>query len=330
MNPRRIRGLQFVAVMFAAALAAIPAFARTEGRFERTLQVNGPVDLQVSTGSGSIHVRAGSDGSVRVVCNIRANNSWRGSDSDAEQKIQYLEAHPPIEQDGNTIRIGHVDDEELTRHLSLSYEIETPAATQLRSTSGSGSLDAEGIAGPVEATTGSGSIGMKKIGGEVNGRTGSGGITLEDVHGAVHAQAGSGGITGRNVAGNFTASTGSGSIELEQSGPGDVDIETGSGGAELRGVKGSVRVSAGSGSISVDGAPAGPWRLRTGSGSVEVRLPQDAAFELSARTGSGGIESSLPITVQGRISPREIHGTVHGGGPLMELSTSSGNIRIEQ
>jgi hypothetical protein len=31
----------------------------------------------------------------------------------------------------------------------------------------------------------------------------------------------------------------------------------------------------------------------------------------------------------GTISPREIHGKVRGGGVLVELSTSSGNINIE-
>jgi DUF4097 and DUF4098 domain-containing protein YvlB len=69
--------------------------------------------------------------------------------------------------------------------------------------------------------------------------------------------------------------------------------------------------------------------MRTASGSVTVRLPEQAAFDLEARTSSGHIESSHPITVQGTIGPREVRGKARGGGPLLELSTSSGNIHIE-
>ena len=38
-------------------LPSVPAFAAAEGNFQRTLSVNGHVDLDVSSGSGSITVR---------------------------------------------------------------------------------------------------------------------------------------------------------------------------------------------------------------------------------------------------------------------------------
>jgi len=47
-----------------------------------------------------------------------------------------------------------------------------------------------------------------------------------------------------------------------------------------------------------------------------------------ARTSSGNIETSHEISVQGKISPRELQGKVGAGGPLVELSTSSGGIQI--
>ena len=99
---------------------------------------------------------------------------------------------------------------------------------------------------------------------------------------------------------------------------------------QVKGVKGGVRVNTGSGEIEASGDPTGEWKLRTGSGNVTVDFPKQAAFELVAHTSSGSIstDSDHGITLQGTINPRELHGKVNGGGSLVDLSTSSGNIRI--
>src|ERR1700737_3715839 len=55
-------------------LSAVPAFSAVRGEFERTLQVNGHVDLQVETGSGSIEVHRGGSNQVHVVGHISAND----------------------------------------------------------------------------------------------------------------------------------------------------------------------------------------------------------------------------------------------------------------
>lgn len=56
------------------ALAAIPALAETEMTFERTLTVSGHVELDVATGSGSIHLTQGPAGSVHVFGRVRISN----------------------------------------------------------------------------------------------------------------------------------------------------------------------------------------------------------------------------------------------------------------
>jgi hypothetical protein len=38
---------------------------------------------------------------------------------------------------------------------------------------------------------------------------------------------------------------------------------------------------------------------------------------------------SQPITVSGSMDKREIRGQIRGGGPLVDVSTGSGGIRIE-
>jgi Putative adhesin len=326
MREARLRWLTPLAALFLIGTAAPrPAYADgTDGHFERTLKVAGAVDLDVQTGSGNITVRPGDSANVEIRGTIRAHG-WH---NDAESRVRQIESNPPIEQNGNTIHIGRID-HGLTHNISISYEITVPRQTRVHSETGSGDQTVDSIAGPLDASTGSGSLRLSKIGAEVHAHTGSGDIELDGVQGSIHAGTGSGSIHATNISGGAVASTGSGNVKVEQSAAGDVDIETGSGDVEVAGVKGGARVSTGSGTITAEGEPAGPWHLHTSSGSVRVRFPAQAAFELDARTSSGHIETSHPITMTGTINPREIHGKVGAGGPLVELSTSSGSIRIE-
>ncbi|HKV28782.1 MAG TPA: DUF4097 family beta strand repeat-containing protein [Candidatus Acidoferrales bacterium] len=326
--------LHFALAAFALALltAAAPAPARAaavDGHFDKTLTVSGPVNLEVTTGSGNITVRTGDSGKVEIHARIHANDSWLSAGRDAESRVQYIEQHPPVEQSGNTITIGHEEDHDLMRNISISYEITTPAETRLHSATGSGNQTVEGLNGSVESTTGSGDLKLSNIGGDTTSRAGSGDVTISNVKGAVHAASGSGSIQAEGVTGAMNASTGSGDIILTQTGAGDVEASSGSGSVKINGVKGAVRVGTGSGNIRAQGTPTGNWRLHTGSGDLTVELPEKTSFELYAHTSSGSIHSKFPITVQGTISPRDLHGQVGSGGPTVELRTSSGTIHIE-
>ncbi len=315
-----------LALVMMAAWAAVPVRASEEGHFDRTLAVSGPVDLDVQTGSGNITIRTGDSNKVEVHAKIHASN-WH-SGNDIEARIKAIEDNPPIEQSGNTIRIGHDLDRERERNISISYELTVPTQTKLHSQSGSGDESIEGISGPADANSGSGGLRLSNIGGEAHARTGSGDIDLNSIHGPARANSGSGTIHAIGIAGSFNGQTGSGDVRLEQTAAGDVEVGTGSGSVEIKGVKGGVHVTTGSGSVSAEGDPTGEWKLRTGSGDVTVSLPKQASFDLAAHSSSGSIHSQHDLTVQGNINPRELHAKVNGGGVLVDLSTGSGTINI--
>lgn len=326
-TPNLYRPSAILAVLLTSAAGVFGLGA--EGSFDRTLAVTGPVELEVATGSGHISVRAGESASVHISGTIKASRSWHSDEAEAERKVRYLESHPPIEQHGNFIRIGHLEDRELARNISISYDVLVPMETRLRSETGSGSQSVAGIHGPVKADTGSGSVKIENIGDDVRAETGSGDLQLDSVKGITHASTGSGSIRASGVGSSFVASTGSGSVRLEQTGPGDGKVETGSGSVELQNVRGALRVRTGSGNITAQGDPTGGWSLHTGSGRILVHLPSGAAFDLHAHTSSGHVSTDHPITVQGTIARGELRGKVRGGGPLLELETGSGNIQIE-
>ena len=203
--------------------------------------------LDLSTGSGDVEVRTGNSSQVQVTGHIRASE-WFGGN--VEEKIKRLEANPPIQQSGNDIRIGHIDDPELRHNISISYEVVVPAETDLRVQSGSGDQTVEGIRGPLDVSAGSGGLKISAIGDRVHAETGSGDIDIDRVKGNVHAKTGSGSIDASDIAGAFEADTGSGHITLQQTAPGSVRVDTGSGGMELHGVQGSLEAKAGSGDHS--------------------------------------------------------------------------------
>jgi Putative adhesin len=300
-------------LVFATALvvlftSTIVLASTPQGSFEKTLTVSGPVDLDVLTHSGDVTVRAGSSGSVLIRGKIYVGNHWLAGNREAD--VHEIEQRPPIRQDGNNIHIDYVD----MKNISVNYEISVPADTVVRTHSGSGDLIVEGTHGNVDAQTGSGDVKLANLTGEIRLQTGSGNIRARQISGAVKG------------------GTGSGDIEVEEASAGDIDLHTGSGNITARGVQGSFHGETGSGDVTAEGTQSGTWDIRTGSGNVHVRLPASAAFDADISTSSGSIDVGSPIemTVQGRVDDthRQIHGKVHGGGPLLKVRTGSGDIHI--
>jgi hypothetical protein len=302
------------AATLVAMTMCLPAAFAAEKSFDRTLSVNGPVTLRVSTGSGYIRVSPGSDNQVHIVGHVKSSsNSWLGWGGSSDDAVAKVAANPPIDQAGNIIRVGDDHGNDWARHVSIDYEITTPAHTMLVAESGSGDLQISNIDGTVKAHTGSGSIRADKLGA---------GSKLET---------GSGTIEANNLMGSTTLQTGSGEIRAQLGSAGDVVAGTGSGDIKLENVQGAVKAETGSGSLEISGQPTAPWKLETGSGEISLRLGNNAHFTLDAETGSGSVKSDPPLTMttHGSIDKHHVSGTVNGGGPTIKAQTGSGDIHIQ-
>ena len=331
--PSRIASLLACSAILAAFPAGVAQAAET-GTFERSFDVDGPIILDVTTGSGQIVVRTGNAGRAEITGRITVRpRGFLGLSMRSDEKVQEIiarfESEPPVEFAGGRLLVGHASDWKRISNVSIDYEITVPGTTEVKSSTGSGSQTISGVAGPVEADAGSGSITLRDIGGAVSADAGSGSITLEDIGGPAKADTGSGSIRAERIAGSFEADAGSGSIFLSQSAPGDVVVSSGSGGIELQNVAGALHADTGSGRIVVSGRQEGPWDLDASSGSIRIDLPDDAAFDLDAESSSGSINVDHPVTVRGEVSKKHLRGTVRGGGELLRVETSSGSIRIE-
>ncbi|HEY2858513.1 MAG TPA: DUF4097 family beta strand repeat-containing protein [Terracidiphilus sp.] len=273
-----------LALAFAATLtlAALPALA-SEATFDRTLSVNGRVELNVGTGSGNIHITHGSGTEIKIHGRVKSN--WGSS----EDRVREIAANPPIEQTGNIVRIG--GHHENLNHVSIDYEIEAPADAFLEASSGSGDVTDDGVgqsaklnsgSGNIHATglkggfnvgTGSGNIYAEQTGeGDVKAETGSGNIELKELHGALHAQTGSGDIkVSGSPSSDWKLGTGSGSIEMWPGNTGfTLDASTGSGSVRTEhemAVQGSFDRHHITGRVNGGGPTV---RAETGSGDIHV------------------------------------------------------------
>jgi hypothetical protein len=327
----RIRWNAAAVVALAAGILATQAAhaQRAEGAFQRTVTISGPADVDVVSGAGSIEVRQGAAGRVEVSGRIRANDGWgwQRTQLSAEERVRRLEANPPVEQRGHTVRIGYIAETALRDGVSVSYVVTVPPGATLRTNTGSGSQEVD-VDGSVEAHSGSGSLRIRRAGG-LRVSTGSGGITAGTIVAELHATTGSGSIHVASAGGPITAKTGSGGIEITQTGRGDVNVSSNSGTVRVRGVRGGVDASTSSGGLQIEGEMAANWRLSASSGHVTVDLPRGQRFDLDATTNSGHIDVDFPITVTGRVDRRSIRGPIAGGGPLLHVRTSSGGISIQ-
>ena len=326
-----MKSVRFLALVISVVALALPLNAATTGHFERTLQVNGAVELEVSSGSGNINVHQGGAGSVAVTAKLHSNNSvsWLFGSGNVEERIRKIEQNPPIVQQGNTIRIGRFEDRDLTKNISIDYDITVPPQTKLTSNTGSGDQTISGLQLPMTAKTGSGNITVERVLADTRVSSGSGDLKINSVKGVLYAGTGSGNIHAMDVAGDAFVNTGSGDIEVRQSAGGSVKAQTGSGNIRLHGVKGGLRADAGSGDIQVEGEPTSDWRLGAGSGNITLKVPTQASFNIDARTSSGSLKVNRQFTMQGPVARNHIQGKVGNGGVLLDMHTGSGDIEVQ-
>jgi len=298
------------------------------GTFDRNFTVSGPVQLNLDNGSGSVSIRSGASDKVVIHARVSASNDWFGGNS--EEQARKVMQNPPVEQDGNTVRIYRPEPRDMFNHVSIAYEITVPQESAINSATGSGSQRIENVKGLLTVKSGSGSLTMSDIGSQIEATTGSGSITLDSISGPAKVQTGSGSVKADGIGGAFRARTGSGGIDVRQSASGDVDAQTGSGHITIENVTGGVTAHAGSGSIRIEGRPTSEWDVHSGSGSIDVRVGGDTGLDLYARTSSGSVSVDSPITMEGgTINRHEVRGKIRGGGTRLEATTGSGSIHIQ-
>jgi Putative adhesin len=216
--------------------------------------------------------------------------------------------------DGETARVSHTSAPcFLLCDRSLSYVVTMPADAQVSVQSSSGDVTAEGLSGGVDLRTLSGDISLTDVSGPLAVTTTSGDIEV-----------GAGDVASANI------TTTSGSVEIEGEASALV-VQTVSGDIEITNTRSAtVSLATTSGDIEYGGSLSaeGDHTVSTISGDVDLRLPEDAALAVEASSVSGSLTTDFPVS--GTMADRTMSGTIGAGGARLVITTTSGDIAIEQ
>ena len=139
-------------------------------------------------------------------------------------------------------------------------------------------------------------------------------FSVNVAHGvSLKAETTNGDIRARNLNSVVEAATTNGSVEISTS-------EWASG----RSTNGHMEIAMGKAGWT------GELTVATTNGGLNVTLPASAAFELRASTTNGNIHTDFPVTVEGTFGPKNVRGTVGGGGRELRLATTNGGIEIRK
>ena len=323
MVPHFNHRLSLLVLSAVLVLAGCESGPSVSGAFDRSFNVTGPIRLELNNASGDVNITGSADGKVHVRGEVRA--SGFGIDS-TRKRLDDTLANPPIEQKGDTIRIGK--DMSRMRNISITYTIQVPRATEVDANVASGAQTIRNVTGPVTVRAASGSIRLENIQHDAEVTTASGTITASDVGSDLHVSTASGNVELTGIKGNVRASTVSGVIRITKPGA-RVEVGNTSGEIEIQGASNDVKAHAISGLVSVQGNPGADsyWDLKSVSGGVQLRVPAAANLHLTAEASSGDIRSDIPIVVeeQGKHTLRAHMGS---GGGRVDVHTVSGEIRV--
>jgi hypothetical protein len=259
--------------------------------------------LRVDNFNGSVEISGWDKNTVDIDGTKYANTEYRLK----EMKIDVVPSAssiairtiPPIDRHGNA---------------GARYTIHVPRKTQLDGiVSSNGAIRVDTIEGSSRLRTSNGSVHALSLVGPLDVQTSNGSIDVSEVTGDTTLHSSNGAIRADIRKGRFGASTSNGSIN-----------------AHLREADTSpVRLSSSNGHIELTMDAAREVHASTTNSSITVRMPSSAGAVLDAHTSNSSITCDFDVSVHGgNLSKHHLEGTIGNGGPMLDLGTSNGSIKL--
>jgi DUF4097 and DUF4098 domain-containing protein YvlB len=269
------------------------------------LEAGGAVSIE--TFNGSIELRGWEQNSVEV-------NGTKSASSKGALDALKIE----VDATPGSLRIRAVRPPDFYRNMGVRFSIRVPhkALLDLISTS-NGRIQVEDVEGRARLHTSNGGVRVTRVKGEVEARTSNGTIEAQDVDGNVNLHTSNGAIRAETMHGSFEGTTSNGSITARLNDPAatwPVRAETSNGHIDL----------------TLDAKQLPEVRASTRNSSILLRLPAAASARVRAATSHSSITSDFDglRSDSDRRRNSELHGTIGSGGPLIELDSSNGSIKI--
>ncbi len=275
----------------------------------KKFKLSGAGNLIVKTSGGAITVVGQQGNDVKVEMYVKKGKGGFFSIGSSIEKA--LEDYTiTIEQDGNTIRAiaeAHNDGGWFTEKPSISFKVYIPHHVSSDLKTSGGSIQVSDLDGEQKIRTSGGSIKCSAIRGNTEAKTSGGSIRIESYEGKLDATTSGGSIQVKKGSGKLRVHTSGGSISLDE-------------------VAGAIDASTSGGSIKANIVELEEYLiLSTSGGSIHANIPSRKGLDLDLK-GSSVITQLQNF--EGRKEKDHIIGTMHGGGTVVKMKTSGGNVNL--
>jgi DUF4097 and DUF4098 domain-containing protein YvlB len=259
--------------------------------------------LSLETFNGSVEITAWDQQTVDI-----SGTTHGRTQADADNlKIQI--DHTPAAVD---IRVARQYDNR--QREGAKFIIKVPRSTLVdRVTASNGGIRVEDAVGPSRLRTSNGGVHIVSFKGNLDIHTSNAPVELTDVEGDVIANSSNGHIHATRLEGTLDGTTSNAGVKAEV----------------LRSDR-PVRVDTSNGSVDLV-LPNGvgrELRVNTSNAGITVRLPDKQNAHVMARTSNSSITTDFDVAARGEIGKHSLDGTLGSGGPLIDLVTSNGGIRL--
>ena len=272
---------------------------------EKTFQVASPAALDLSNIRGSVEIRPGEEGVIRITA---AKDTSSGDAKGTQIEL--------TQEAGGTVKVVTRFPDGAWSWLfgsfpcRVDYVVQAPRKCSLKVNGVSNSTVAGGFEGEFNFHSVSGAMTLRSLSGPVKVNTVSGDVELSELAGDLHMTTVSGKIVGRRVSGQVHLNTVSGRVSLEESNLPAVDATTVSGGMVYQTAFGQ-----------------GPYRFNSVSGDVELRVPAETRCSAEVQAVSGKLFTKLPATSISKQNGSQ-SAEIQGGGVRVHLHSVSGNLSL--
>jgi len=218
----------------------------------------------------------------------------------------------------NTVTIRVERPRDRRGNMGAKFMIRVPRQIQLeRIVSSNGLIRVEDIQGNARLETSNGAIRLRQFDGRLDARTSNGSIEADSIGGDAVVHTSNGAIRLDRVAGSVEAGTSNGGVHVRMAKPKPNDrlaFESSNGNIE----------------IELEGLESNELRANTSNASITLRMPAALKARLRASTSNSSISSDFDVTTHGTLSKNHLEGDINGGGPLLDLTTSNGSIKLQK
>jgi DUF4097 and DUF4098 domain-containing protein YvlB len=276
-------------------------------RYRQDFHYNFPLDkggkVSVETFNGGVEVSAWDQNTVDI-----SGEKW-GPTQSAADALRIDTDHAP-----NAVSVRAVRPVELGGNRGARFAIKVPRGAVLdRVATSNGRITVEEGVGPAVIRTSNGSVRVKNFHGGISVQTSNAAVDLADVEGEATVRTSNGHIRAEDIRGGLDASTRNGPINVRISRAGA-----------------AVRAESSNGPIdlAIPEVPSGGVRAHTSNGGITLRLPAQAAARVIADTSNSTIRSDFDLPMSEGRRQHHMEGNIGAGGPLVDLTTSNGGIRL--